>query len=55
MPEILTDEQADASIAGIEGAETVAGGEKPPLFEQAVGGEVDFAVHMEDMPTRAIG
>src|SRR3972149_16818 len=55
VPEILADQDADPAEARIEGAHLVAPGEEAPFIEEAVGGQIDFAVDVDDLSLGEVG
>ena len=55
MPEVFTDEHAHASEAGVESADVISPGKEATFVEEAIGGEVDFVMNVEDLPLGEIG
>lgn len=55
MPKVFADEQADATEAGVEGLDGVTPGEEAAFVEEAVGGQINFVVDVEDAPARKVG
>ena len=55
MPEVFADEQTDATEFRVESLDRVTPGEEATLVEEAVGGQIDFVVDVEDAPARKVG
>jgi len=50
MPHIFTDEQSHTAEPGVKGSETVTASEVALFVKHPVGGEIDLAVDVPDLP-----